>query len=77
MHQVVILTTHEISAEGLRAIWEAAAKDATPKQLVPGEHFAGTAFKLKDTVEIPTDAQSGLTALGPQNITPIYGDLAL
>lgn len=77
MHQIVVLTTHEVSKEGLMAIYQAAAEHSSPSSLGPGEFSGGTAFKLAELVELPDDPQSGLPAIGPQNIVPIYGELAL
>ena len=77
MHQIVVLTTHEVSKEGLMAIYEAAAKDIRRDELAPGEFTGGTAFKLAELVELPDDPQSGFPAIGPQNIVPLFGDLAL
>lgn len=77
LHQIVVLTTHEVSKEGLMAIYKAAADHSSPKELGPNEFSGGTAFKLAELVELPDDEQSGFPAIGPQNLIPIYGPLAL
>jgi hypothetical protein len=76
MHQIVVLTTHEVSKAGLMAIYKAASEHSA-RNLGPDEFSSGTAFKLRDKVTIPDDEQSGMPAIGPQNIEPIYGPLAL
>ncbi|WNN95177.1 hypothetical protein SEA_MAGRITTE_226 [Microbacterium phage Magritte] len=76
MHQIVVLTTHEVSKSGLMAIYKAASEGASPAKLGPNEFAGGTVFKLAELVELPDDPQSGLPAIGPQNLEPIYGPLA-
>lgn len=76
MHQIVVLTTHEVSKAGLEAIYKAASEWSSPAKLGPGEFSGGTAFKLAELIELPDDPQSGFPAIGPQNIEPIYGPIA-
>ncbi len=76
MHQIVVLTTHPVSQDGLRRIYEAANDDSLPKELRRDDVHCAVAFKLADTVEIPDDELSGLPAPMPQHLIPIYGELA-
>lgn len=76
MHQIVILTTHEVSKEGLMAIYEAASKHSSPKDLGPDEFSGGTAFKLAQTVDLPTSSFNGLPDISPQYLSQIYGPFA-
>lgn len=76
MHQLVILTTHEISNEGLMAIFKEAMEHASPAQLGPQEVLVGTAFKLANTVDVPDDETTGLVGIGAQYLEPIFGKFA-
>jgi hypothetical protein len=77
LHQIVILTTHEVDQEGLMAVYRAAADSASKVSQAHGELSAGTAFKLADTVKVPSDPNNvGRPLMTPAHLEAIFGPLA-